>query len=410
MPSACRAGLALLKSIVLRNENFLPPLVAGIGGKAERAAYMKLTSTKNLLGRQGQRFLIFGRLGTSEDGRYVLEDADGVVGLDLEDAMPGEGIFTEGAFVLIEGEYTEEERIRVFALGHPPSETRDTARQICSQIDFLGSGAIPLADEPLLKEHEAAHDNLAMVFISELHLDHAKSLASFRAMLQGYADAAFIPFAFVLCGSFSAEPHKPAALARYQDAFAALGELLLAFPDILASSHFIFVPSSADPFSTSLLPRQPLPDLIADRLRSKVGPAAAARMHFTSNPTRLVYFAQEIVVSRDDTMTRMLRNAVRLKDEVADGDLKKFLVSTILDQVHLHPLPQSARPVLWEHDHALRLYPMPTALVLADKYDRFHLTYEGCRVFNPSSFRGASFGWTTYYPGTRVTESSELPQ
>jgi DNA polymerase epsilon subunit 2 len=42
--------------------------------------------------------------------------------------MPGEGIFTEGAFVLIEGEYTEEERIRVFALGHPPSETRDTAR------------------------------------------------------------------------------------------------------------------------------------------------------------------------------------------------------------------------------------------------------------------------------------------
>jgi hypothetical protein len=68
----------------------------------------------------------------------------------------------------------------------------------------------------LLKEHEAAHDNLAMVFISELHLDHAKSLASFRAMLQGYADAAFIPFAFVLCGSFSAEPHKPAALARYQ--------------------------------------------------------------------------------------------------------------------------------------------------------------------------------------------------
>ena len=85
------------------------------------------------------------------------------------------------------------------------------------------------------------------------------------------------------------------------------------------------MPSSADPFSTSLLPRQPLPDLIADRLRSKVGPAAAARMHFTSNPTRLVYFAQEIVVSRDDTMTRMLRNAVRLKDEVADGDLKKFV-------------------------------------------------------------------------------------
>jgi DNA polymerase epsilon subunit 2 len=52
-----------------------------------------------------------------------------------------------------------------------------------------------------------------------------------------------------------------------------------------------------------------------------------------------------------------------------------------------------------------RLSLPPSQLVLADKYDRFHLTYEGCRVFNPSSFRGASFGWTTYYPGTRVTES-----
>lgn len=39
-------------------------------------------------------------------------------------------------------------------------------------------------------------------------------------------------------------------------------------------------------------------------------------------------------------------------------------------------------------------------LVLADCYERFELTYEGCHVFNPGSFRGGSFAWMTYYPAT----------
>jgi DNA polymerase epsilon subunit 2 len=42
--------------------------------------------------------------------------------------VPGEGMFTEGCMVLIEGEYTIEETIRVLAMGHPPSEKREIAR------------------------------------------------------------------------------------------------------------------------------------------------------------------------------------------------------------------------------------------------------------------------------------------
>lgn len=37
-------------------------------------------------------------------------------------------MFTEGCMVLIEGEYTVEETVRVLAMGHPPSEKRDIAR------------------------------------------------------------------------------------------------------------------------------------------------------------------------------------------------------------------------------------------------------------------------------------------
>jgi DNA polymerase epsilon subunit 2 len=42
--------------------------------------------------------------------------------------VPGEGLFTEGCMVLIEGEYTVEEDVRVLAMGHPPSEKRDISR------------------------------------------------------------------------------------------------------------------------------------------------------------------------------------------------------------------------------------------------------------------------------------------
>lgn len=215
-----RERLNILKSVIARNENFCPPLAistASDSSKQDRDSFMKLTSTKNLLGRQGKRFLLFGMLSTASDGRYELEDLDGVVGLDMEDAIPGEGIFTEGSLILVEGEYTEEERIRVFALGHPPSETRQDARQIHAHADVLGTGAITVKDEKAYRMHEEQHDDLCFVFISDLHLDHPKTMSSFRAMMQGYTDADFVPYAFVLCGNFSSTPWTGAEMVtKYQ--------------------------------------------------------------------------------------------------------------------------------------------------------------------------------------------------
>lgn len=49
--------------------------------------------------------------------------------------------------VLIEGEYTIDERIRVLAVGHPPSEKRDVARGLHGHVDFLGTGAVSLKEE-----------------------------------------------------------------------------------------------------------------------------------------------------------------------------------------------------------------------------------------------------------------------
>ncbi|CDS01771.1 hypothetical protein [Sporisorium scitamineum] len=363
----------ILKSVISRNENFCPPLaIPNASGRSNRDladGFMKLTSTKNLLGRQGQRFLLFGMLSTSSDGRYELEDADGTVGLDLANAIPGEGIFAEGSLILVEGEYTVEERIRVFAIGHPPSETRAQARSIHAHTDFLGApqpptlastsapsrtaaaswrGAISVKEEAAFRVHEANHSDLCFVIFSDLHLDHAKTMSAFATVLQGYVDADFIPFALVLCGNFASQQYSSADMVdRYKAGFAALGETLSSFPTVVRTSHIILVPGPQDPFSTSLVPRPPLPQALVQPLLTKLKPLQGT-VHLASNPCRISYFSQQLVVYRDDTMARFLRNT--------------FLVSTVLDQAHLVPLAQRIRPVLWDHDHALSLYPMPTAV------------------------------------------------
>jgi len=80
-------------------------------------------------------------------------------------------------------------------------------------------------------------------------------------------------------------------------------------------------------------------------------------------------------------MARMLRNTIGIKPNVTGEDLRRYvrarfafaftkkrylpraqLVQSILDQSHLTPLTTHIQPVLPDFDHALRLYPLPTAV------------------------------------------------
>lgn len=78
-----RERWGIIKEIILRNENFTPPAIGG----HDRSTYLKLTSTRNLLGRAGQLFLLFGMLSRNPEGKLCLEDGEGRVVLDMEDAV-----------------------------------------------------------------------------------------------------------------------------------------------------------------------------------------------------------------------------------------------------------------------------------------------------------------------------------
>ena len=74
-------------------------------------------------------------------------------------------------------------------------------------------------------------------------------------------------------------------------------------------------------------------------------------------------------------------------------DITEHLVATVLDQGHLCPLPLTSRPIHWKYDHALRLHPQPTLVVLADHTEGYNWKYTGCEAANAGSFASdGSFG------------------
>jgi DNA polymerase epsilon subunit 2 len=47
-------------------------------------------------------------------------------------------------------------------------------------------------------------------------------------------------------------------------------------------------------------------------------------------------------------------------------------------------------------------------IVLADKYEKYKLTYSGCHVFNPGSLLAKSFAFSTYCPAEISSEEGVI--
>eukprot|EP00750_Incisomonas_marina_P021605 INCI4585.1.p1 GENE.INCI4585.1~~INCI4585.1.p1 ORF type:complete len:115 (+),score=18.21 INCI4585.1:145-489(+) len=88
-------------------------------------------------------------------------------------------------------------------------------------------------------------------------------------------------------------------------------------------------------------------------------------------------------------------------------DIVAALAKTVLDQGHLCPMPLNARPVFWAYDHALRLYPQPTTVYLADQYDQYTKNYKGTTVANPGSF-STDFSFIVSWPSSGKLDFSRV--
>jgi DNA polymerase epsilon subunit 2 len=344
--------------------------------------------------------IVLGMLTQMTHGSYFLEDPSGVVKLDLTETKFHTGLYTENSFVLAEG-WFDDEIFHVLALGFPPAEKSSVTRQFFGNTNFFGGPfdhTVKISEK--LAAAESNNPDAMFIFVSDLWLDEPEVVVRLHRLFAGFVDIP--PTAFVFCGNFIANCQSG---VQYNNALKEhlkqLGEIICRYPEIRNNSRFMFIPGPSDPGSAVIYPRPPLPSHLTKDLKELVPNA-----EFLSNPARIQYCTQEIVVFREDVITKMCRNAVYFD---ASQDISEHVARTLCCQGHLAPLPLHTAPIYWDFDRSLSLYPLPDLVVVADKFKPFTAQHLDCQVVNPGSFQRQDFSFKTYVPNTRTVEDSQIP-
>lgn len=392
-----RERYTLLYQRTLRHELFTPP---ALGQQVQSSKY-QLRSVEFLLSSSGlpDKIVVLGMLSHIKEGKLFLEDPTGSVELNLSKCVFHMGLFVESSLVLAEGIY-EDKIFHVSAIGFPPPEKAIETRNYFGNTNFFGGPSSICAKasiklDAMLNEHSDA----MFVFISDVHLDDHRVMEKLSVLFTGYAEAP--PTAFVFMGNFDSTPYGPQKNQKLKENFKSLGDLILGFPILVEKSQFLFIPGPQDPVPANILPFPPLPSVLTSDITSRI-----PNSQFCSNPVRIQFCSQEIVVFREDIMNKFCRHCVRFPSE--GTDLPNHFTKTILSQAHLCPLPLHTRPVYWSYDHSLRLYPLPDLVVVGDKCDPFTVQSSECTISNVGSFHQTGFEFKVYWPISKLMEDSKI--
>ncbi|GBG26478.1 DNA polymerase epsilon subunit B [Hondaea fermentalgiana] len=444
--AALQDRLTVIKQRLLRNPSFAPP-VAGVavlgsqatpdrqsgetgpqqrrrhrvqadarhpGGNSD-GSHIQLTQIESLAASAGTESCVLGMLTRNSNGRLCLEDANGKVELDVSDASTGAGLLTEGSIVLVEGELRDGVLVADNIMS-PPMEERQASMAAHGNLDFVRGGD-PHSESALesMVRLEAAREDAAFVIVSEVHLDDPTVLANLRRMLQTYEelDDEDLPTLFALMGNFCSLPFGEGdgqcGAKGYKTLMRTLGGLLAEAPRLLSHATFVIIPGPRDPVANAgSLPQHALPTFFSRELLEAMATSVDGqpRVRFGTNPCRVMYLTQEIVLFREEMLRKMRRFCVRKPDE-SQRPMVEHQARTFLQQAHLCPLPVHARPILHAYDHALRLYPAPTTLVVAETSAQAVTKYEGTTVLNPGSFALDS-SFVFYSPSSKSAQFSRV--
>ncbi|XP_034941329.1 DNA polymerase epsilon subunit 2 [Chelonus insularis] len=393
--SIFRDRLSLLKYVTLKQEPFAPKKIREISEEK-----YELTSIEQLLSncRNGDVF-VMGILSQLTEGQYYLEDAGGAIKVDLKQATFAPGLIAEGCIVIVNGIYNEG-ILEVSEIGLPPAEPSADARiGFGADNTFGGPHKTSLKFSEKLKAYEQSHSGDMIVFISDVWLDNSDVLNKLKVIIDGYSEDP--PVAFVLCGHFLSSPPSNTSVQKLKEGFTNLAKIIQEYPDVRQYSKFVFVPGPLDLGAPKILPRGPLPKtLLNDFIRLVPGTI------FASNPCRIQYCTKEIVVLREDILTKFCRHTLKYPEH---GHVWNHYARSIICQSHLAPMNLPVVPVYWKHDHTLQLYPTPDLIVIADQFQTYSTSYSDCKVINPGTFLRSNFAFKVYKPGMNEIEECEVP-
>eukprot|EP00756_Hemistasia_phaeocysticola_P012558 Hpha_TRINITY_DN15207_c2_g8::TRINITY_DN15207_c2_g8_i2::g.67061::m.67061/K02325/POLE2; DNA polymerase epsilon subunit 2 len=172
-------------------------------------------------------------------------------------------------------------------------------------------------------------------------------------------------------------------------------------PSIASQAQFVFVPGPGDPVPMGgMLPALPMEDFLVRGVRKRLPHAT-----FATNPARLRFLSQEVVVFRRDLFRQLRRLCVI---EPKEEESASALVKTLADQAHFCSVPSNSLTVSPDYDPLLRLYPLPHLVVIAEADHAWEASYKGCDFLCPGSLSSAG-SFATYRPSTGVVQFAQLP-
>lgn len=483
-----------------RDENFLKSSFSSMaainttGSSRSKNATYDITLIKNVLGRDGNKFILFGLLSKNVNGNYILEDSSDYIELNLSQTYKTEGSFyAPGMCVIVEGIYSASGGsmsndanvisgcFHVSNIGHPPAERRDASLENYGHLDFMGihselsstksNSALVKVDKALKKKLTALEKALVghrLVMLGcNCFLDDFKIMAGLKKLFAKLEDKLAEQqtrpdeeqekrLAIIMTGSFVSRPLTAttgslsliSGSENYKNNFDTFAELLSKFPLVVSQCKFVLIPGPNDPWqstnslgrsSLDTLPQNPVPKVFVTRLERLL---PKGNLIFGWNPMRINYISQEIVLFRDDLMSKLKRNDIVFAHdlEIERANLKKEnlgqelqienintdelhlsakvkqarqLVKTVLDQGTLQPFLKDLRVINPCYQHAIRIEPLPTTIVLFDsKYESFEVTYNGCKVANIgnliSNHNSRKLNYSEYIPSSKKYAFKEL--
>lgn len=249
--------------------------------------------------------VVLGMLAQLKENKFYVEDPTGAVPIDLKAVQYHSGFFCEGCFVLIEGSYVDGV-LKASGMGFPPTEEASSSRAYFGSLNTWGGRSKTLLkNSNRLLEIERGNTDATIVFLADCWLDDPAVLQKLQTLLVGYNDMP--PVAIVLMGPFIRNFASPMQLkARLQ----ILGEIISNHCPILKKeTDLVLVPTIDDPVAPAILPRVGLPESLCSGLKRLV-----PRTVLASNPCRLQYCTQQIVVCRADLVTKLCRNTINFPD------------------------------------------------------------------------------------------------
>ncbi|CAF3535318.1 unnamed protein product [Rotaria sordida] len=386
----------LLSQRTLRHDVFSQVNLASVSTNKVQKYQLKTIEHLLAAGSKSEKVVLLGMLSQLHETKYDLQDPTGVISLNLDNATFHPGFYFENCFVLVEGQI-DDGIFNVSGIGLPPPESAQSTRSYFGEINITGNTHDQSAKTKIrLKEIEQKSDD-AFVFLSDVWLDDKKVMERIEQLFDGFADQP--PFAFIFCGNFLSRPTANLYINDLSDAFKNFAKLVAKYPDICERAHFIFVPGPQDRHAPKIYPRAPFPPSINDILKKRI-----RHLHLATNPVRLQYCTQEIVIFREDLLQKLCRYCIKLPSD----NLPMHLCHTLVTQAHLSPLPVYMTPIYWSFDHALHLYPLPDLIVVCDKFKSITDTIADCTIINPGSFAINKYCFKVYLPATREIEDSQI--